>query len=153
MHQKIDNFTPKLSQPFSELNATFGIENAIVEFEEPTEYAIVDSTENPITVKERDDDFSTVRETLHRIMQKAENSLDNIQHVAKQSEHPRAYEVVANLVSTVTDVANKLLELHERKAKIETITVNGASPVIEQQNNIVFHGRPQDLLDTLKDLN
>jgi hypothetical protein len=137
-------------EPYAELNATFGIDDAVTIMPEPRVYPVVNSAEHPITNKERDDDFATIRATLHRILQKAENSLDDLSVVAQQSEHPRSYEVVSTLIGAVTDITVKIIELHDKKAKLDG--GSNVSPIgnIEQQNNIVFSGSSAELLSIMK---
>src|ERR1700693_1281498 len=151
MEQKIDRFMPKLSQPepFSKLNEAFGIEGAITTFDEPREYPVINSDEYPITVKEREDDFATIRSTLHRILQKAENSLDDLSFVARGSEQPRSYEVVATLINTVTDITTKIIDLHEKKNKLDGN--KSENTTIETQNNIVFNGSSTELLKAIRE--
>lgn len=152
MEQKADKFIPKMTppSPYNAINDAFGIENPVMVVEEPRVYPVVDSKENPVTVKERDDDFATIRQTLHRILQKAENSLDDLSIVAKSSEHPRSYEVVSTLIGQVNDTAFKIIELHEKKSKLDASNTSAPISNIEQQNNIVFTGSTADLLDSLK---
>jgi hypothetical protein len=151
MEKKSDKFMPKLSQPepFAKLNETFGIEGAITTFDEPREYPVVNSEEYPVTTKEREDDFSTVRATLHRILQKAENSLDDLAVVAKGSEHPRSYEVVSTLINTVTDITTKIIDLHDKKNKLDGNKSENTN--IESQTNIVFNGSSTELLKAIRE--
>lgn len=152
MEQKGDKFIPKLSQPdpFGSINATFGIENPVTVIEPLREYPVVDSSEYPITTKEREDDFSTIRQTLHRIMQKAEDSLDSLTIIAKSSESARGFEVVSTMIGVVSDTASKIIDLHDKKAKMDL--GNTGTPIgnIEQQNNIVFTGSSAELLKAIK---
>jgi hypothetical protein len=154
MENSGDKYIPKMTAPssYTELNATFGIDGALIEQEPqpPRVYPVVDSSEHPVTQKERDDDFATVRATLHRILQKAENNLDDLSIVAKGSEHPRSYEVVSTLINTITDITVKIVEVHEKKAKLDLGKTESPIGNIEQQNNIVFTGSTAELLDSLK---
>lgn len=154
MDQIIDRYMTKMTspEPYSALDATFGIEGALKIIEPPRVYPIVDSKDYPVTTKERDDDLATIRTTLHRILQKAENSLDDLSIVAKASESPRSYEVVSTMINTVTDIADKLISLHEKKTKMENGGNSGlpSTANVEVQNNIVFTGSSAELLTALQ---
>lgn len=157
MEQLTDRYQTKMQQPsnalqpYSALDSAFGIEGSEKIIEPPREYPVVDSRDYPVTVKERDDDIATIRTTLHRILQKAENSLDDLAIVAKQSESPRSYEVVATMINTVTDIAGKLIDLHEKKSKMDGGGKSGMPTTanVEVQNNIVFTGSSTELMKAI----
>ncbi len=71
--------------------------------------------------------------------------VDGILHIAKNSDHPRAYEVAGQLIKTVSDAAKDLLEVQKRKKDIE----KEDKPKIQTQNNL-FVGSTHELLKAMK---
>ena len=94
-------------------------------------------------------DFETTRSNLHSILQQGQDALFHALAVAKQSEHPRAFEVVGGLVKHLSDVNAQLLDLHKRKQAIEAPAKKEASVT---NNNAIFVGSTNDLSKMLNDL-
>jgi hypothetical protein len=95
-----------------------------------------------------DDDFDQARRTLKNLLSKGEQALDGMMDVARQSDHPRAYEVTGQLIKTVAETAKDLLAL--QKAKKELQGDEAPAPQIGTQNNIVFAGSTNELLRALR---
>ena len=64
-----------------------------------------------------DNDFKYARENLYNIIERGSDALNTLVDVANQSQHPRAFEVVGQLVKTLSDTNKDLLEL-QKKVKI-----------------------------------
>ena len=64
-----------------------------------------------------DNDFKYARENLYNIIEKGSDALNTLVDVANQSQHPRAFEVVGQLVKTLSDTNKDLLEL-QKKVKV-----------------------------------
>lgn len=93
----------------------------------------------------KEDDFELARQTLRNLINKNEDVMTELVHIAKNSEHPRAFEVVGKLVEAQTNIAKELVGLHKVKNDIDG---DGAakSEKIQTQNNIVFAGSTADLM-------
>jgi len=92
--------------------------------------------------QEQESDFDLARNTLRNLIYKNEDAISELLHISKHSEHPRAYEVVGQLVKAQSDIAKELLNLHKTKKDI-----NQDSPEnIKTQNNILFAGSTSDLM-------
>jgi hypothetical protein len=148
----------QMQNAFKDLDATFGVDgDAPVVPVEPRQLIVQPIIEDrPVSVEDRQNDIAVVRETLHRVMGKSEDALDVILALAKQSEHPRAFEVVGQMVKNVSDVASQLIELHKKVKDIEKpvesareAALNGGNN-IGVQNNVVFTGTAEDLLDAME---
>lgn len=100
---------------------------------------------------DKDNDYEFARETLYDMICKGREGVEEMLEVAKQSEHPRAYEVLSKLLKDTSDVSNQLLTLHKQKKDIEREDV-AALPKAETTNN-VFIGSTTDLQRMLKDMN
>jgi len=92
-----------------------------------------------------EDDAQHARETLRNLIDKGNEAIDGILHIAKNSDHPRAYEVAGQLIKTVSDTAKDLLEIQKRKKDLE----KEDKPKIQTQNNL-FVGSTHELLKAMK---
>lgn len=86
----------------------------ISEFEEVSSEAILN--QKPTDV---DDDYNIARDNLKTILTKGSDALDEMINVALLSQNPRSYEVVSTLIKTLSDTNKDLLELSEKKNRIE----------------------------------
>lgn len=100
----------------------------------------------PVTVE---DDFDQARQTLKNLISKGEQALDGMMDVARQSDHPRAYEVTGQLIKTVAETAKDLLALQKAKKDIQG-PEERPQQAIGTQNNIVFAGSTTDLIKALR---
>lgn len=116
---------------FSELNSRFDIEPAVVK-----EVAVIES--EPV-----EDDIEHARNTLRDLIDKGNEAIDGIGNLAKNSDAPRAYEVMGQLIKTVSDVTKDLVAVQKAKAEIER-------PKIASQTNNVFVGSTHELMKMLK---
>ncbi len=99
-----------------------------------------------------EDDYDLARDTLRNVIEKGSNALDDIIHLAKNSEHPRTYEVAGQLMKTMSEVAKDLLALQKQKIELDKPQAEqvAQNPQNGQQNNIVFTGSTENLLKMLK---
>jgi hypothetical protein len=103
---------------------------------------VVETSLMPASVE---DDAAHARETLRTLIDKGNEAIDGILHIAKNSDHPRAYEVAGQLIKTVSDTAKDLLEVQKRKKELE----KEDKPKIQTQNNL-FVGSTHELLKAMK---
>ena len=96
--------------------------------------------------KDPDSDFETGRENLYKLLDKGNEAIDGILALAKEGEHPRAYEVAGQLIKTVADVSKDLLELQEKLKKIKDVPNTGPKSV----TNALFVGSTTELQKLLK---
>lgn len=101
------------------------------------------------TANNVDDDFDQARTTLRNLIAKGEQALDGMIDVARQSDHPRAYEVTGQLIKTVADTAKDLLALQKVKKELQT-PEEAKQQQIGTQNNIVFAGSTTELIKALR---
>ena len=104
----------------------------------------------------RDNDFDYTRETLYDLIEKGREGIEEMIEVAKQSEHPRAYEVLAKLIKDTADTSSQLMDLHKKVKEIDKIMAPDSSlqqlPNGNTTNNL-FVGSTTELQRMLKDLN
>ena len=95
----------------------------------------VEMTETDLT---SDYDFS--RDQYHNLVTKGNDALDELLAVAKESENPRAFEVVTQLISGLTNTTKELLQLQKTKKEIEKDTKDPSTV-----NNSLFIGSTAEL--------
>lgn len=94
-----------------------------------------------------DADFDFARENLMDVINKGQEALFDLMDVARQSQHPRAYEVLSTMMNTMVGASKDLLDLQAKKKKLleEDPT---ASP--QQVTNNLFVGSTAELQKYLK---
>ena len=97
--------------------------------------------------KDPDIDFETGRKNLYQLIDKGNEAIDGILGLAKEGEHPRAYEVAGQLIKTVSEVSQNLLDLQEKLKKIKDVPEKGPKNV----TNALFVGSSTELTKLLKD--
>lgn len=93
------------------------------------------------------DDFEFARQNLRNILEKGTIALDKMLEVADMSQHPRSYEVVSTLINSLSASNKDLLELSEKKKRIEKAETAKDNQTV---NNNLFIGSTNDLLKMLK---
>lgn len=71
---------------------------------------------------EENNDYEYARQNIYRVIETGANALDELAQVAAQSQHPRAYEVLTQLVKTMVEANKDLMHLKKTKVEIEKIT-------------------------------
>jgi hypothetical protein len=107
---------------------------------------IIQSTDNKI-----DSDYDKSRSNLHDLLAKGHEALTHALDVAKQSEHPRAFEVVGNLMKQLADVNQQLLDIHQQKQKLDAPKADEKAKVTN--NNAIFVGSTAELTKMIKNMN
>jgi hypothetical protein len=103
----------------------------------------------PTLKAEKNDDYEYARRNLYDVIEKGNNALEDIMDVAKQSESPRAYEVVTNLIKTMVDANKDLLQLAKTRKELEAREPEKA----QVTNNNLFVGSSAELLKMIKNGN
>ena len=114
-----------------------------------TEKAVAVTSSTPLvprtqTEDEDNDDFKYSRENLYHLIERGQDALDGILQVAKETDHPRAYEVAGQLLKTNADNAEKLVNLQTTKKKVTE--VSGPKNV----TNALFVGSTAELQKLIK---
>ena len=114
---------------------------------------IISQTGSVIPAKNEafDHDYETTRSNLHSILNQGQDALFNALEVAKQSEHPRAFEVVGGLMKHLSDINHQLLDLHKKKQALESGKPDDEKATITN-NNAIFVGSTTELSKMLNDI-
>ena len=124
--------------------------NEVLGIVEDTPKEIVPKETKELTVpedKDPDIDFETGRKNLYNLIDKGNEAIDGILNLAKEGEHPRAYEVAGQLIKTVSEVSQNLLDLQDKLKKVKEVPNTGPKNV----TNALFVGSTTELQKMLKD--
>ena len=98
------------------------------------------------------DDYEYSRETYKELINTGMGSLDTLAEVARQTEHPRAYEVLSKAIKDIADTTDKLMALQKNKKELEKDDrINGTG--VNTTNNNLFVGSTTELQRLLRDAN
>ena len=98
-----------------------------------------------VTDDDSESDFQYARENLYNLIERGTDGLEELIEIAKQSEHPRAFEVVQQTIGQLTTTDKELLNLHKTKKDIK-VEKGGPTSV----NNNLFVGSTAELQKMLK---
>ena len=104
---------------------------------------------NTIEVSEDDieNDYKYQRDNFYNLVEKGSAAIDGILELAKESEHPRTYEVAGQLIKNVAEVTEKLGDLQEKMRRLKEVPSNAPKNV----TNALFVGSTMELQKMLKD--
>ena len=92
-------------------------------------------------------DYEYTRGNLYSIIEKGQEAINGILELAQDSEMPRAYEVAGQLIKSVSDATDKLMDLQKKLKDVEEeSTQKGPNTV----NNALFVGSTAELAKLLK---
>ena len=91
-------------------------------------------------------DYEYSRGNLYNLISKGQEAIDGILELAQESGHPRAYEVAGQLIKSVGDVTDKLMDLQKKMKDLDAPTKSGPTTV----NNALFVGSTSELSKLIK---
>ena len=130
-----------MSERDSKLDAILDIESDIKE--KTAVVKLPDRTENVET------DYRYARENLYNLVERGQDAIDGILELSKETEHPRAYEVALNGAKAMSEVVEKLADLHKKMDDLEK-----EKPTVQATQNVqnnMFVGSTAELMKMLKD--
>lgn len=101
----------------------------------------VSETIDPNT-QQVEDDFDYARKNLYEVIGKSQEALEDMIDVARQSQHPRAYEVLNQMIKNVADISKDLLDIQKKKKDLIKKDVQEGPQTV---NNNLFVGTTADL--------
>jgi len=132
-------------------NKTKDILDEILDIEETTA-ELVEAKPSTLTIKrdntldDVDSDYKYQRENFYNLIERGQDAIDGILEVAKQSDHPRSYEVAGNLISQVAEVTEKLSRLQNSMKRLKEVPSNAPKSV----TNALYVGSTAELQKLLK---
>ena len=129
---------------FDSIDDALNVESSIVE---------VDNTPKSITKPEQKTDISKdyeyTRANLYSLIEKGQEAINGIMELAGEGGSPRAYEVAGQLIKSVADTTDKLIDLQKKLKDVEEDVGNNKGPNTVT-NNAVFVGSTSELQKLLK---
>lgn len=98
--------------------------------------------------KQVEADLKYVRENLYDLISSGSIAIDQMMSIADQSQHPRAYEVLSNMIRQMVETNKDLLDMHEKKKKISNKEEQSSTV-----NNNLFVGSTKDILELIQKSN
>ena len=117
------------------------VNKAIAENKITVPKTVVKSDEDDI-----DNDYKYQRENFYNLVERGQDAIEGILELAKESEHPRTYEVAGNLIKQVAEVTEKLGDLQEKMRKLKEVPNSAPKNV----TNALFVGSTAELQKMLK---
>lgn len=108
------------------------------------------SSQQIATTDKQKTDYDYSRETYYELIEKGKDALETMIEVARESEHPRAFEVLSGMIKNVSDVNDRLMDLNKKMKDIEKDDNN---PSVENQQNNFYLGSTTDIQRLLKSNN
>jgi hypothetical protein len=132
-----------MTNNYDSLDSAFNIESKIVEVENvKDEIAVSQANSNDIKK-----DYEYTRANLYSLIQKGQEAINGIMELAGEGGSPRAYEVAGQLIKSVGDVTDKLIDLQKKIKEVEEDSVKTTN---NTTNNAIFVGSTSDLSKLLK---
>jgi hypothetical protein len=132
------------SKNFDSLDNVLNTSSEMQVYEEPKCTEITSVDQSSIDIKK---DYEYTRANLYSLIEKGQEAIDGIMELAAESDQPRAYEVAGQLIKSVGDVTDKLIDLQKKLKDMEEETVKTTNNVT---NNAVFVGSTSELSKLLK---
>ena len=123
---------------FASINKVLGTETDMVE---------VQSQPVSTTSEDIEKDYQYTRANLYSLIEKGQESLNGIMELAGESASPRAYEVAGQIIKSVADTTDKLMELQK---KVKEVDEDKQKPTTNVTNNALFVGSTSELSKVLK---
>jgi predicted house-cleaning noncanonical NTP pyrophosphatase (MazG superfamily) len=134
-----------MTKKFDNLNQTFNTSAEIISKKIDTNIENIETHTSSISddIKK---DYEYTRGNLYSLIEKGQEAINGILELAQESEMPRAYEVAGQLIKSVADATDKLMELQKKLKDVEENKIKGPTTV----NNALFVGSTSELAKFLK---
>ena len=127
---------------FNSIEKSLNVETSIVKKDEKTELPNVVLKKNDV-----EKDYKYTRGQLYSLIEKGQEAINGIMEVAGESASPRAYEVAGQLIKSVADSTDKLMDLQKKIKDMDEETTKTQNNVT---NNALFVGSTSELSKLLK---
>lgn len=132
-----------MGNTFDGLDSALNIESNIVEVEKVKEELKI----SPLKTDDIQKDYEYTRANLYSLIEKGQEAINGIMELAGEGGSPRAYEVAGQLIKSVGDVTDKLIDLQKKLKDVEDESIKTTNNVT---NNAVFVGSTSELSKLLK---
>jgi len=132
-----------MENTFNKLDNTFNITEVDIDISPSSSEFIIQSDKDDITT-----DYEYTRSKYYQILERGNQALNSALEVAQNTDHPRAYEVVGQLLKHNADIVDKLLDLQKKLRELNNENNIKNSTTIT--NNSLFVGSTAELQKLLK---
>ena len=122
-----------MSDDYSKIDEALNVDSSIVEVSKQSQ--------------DIQKDYEYTRANLYSLIEKGQEAINGIMELAGEGASPRAYEVAGQLIKSVADTTDKLIDLQKKVKEVEENTVKTTNNVT---NNAVFVGSTSELQKMLK---
>ena len=99
----------------------------------------------PARTENIETDYKYARENPYDLVERGQDAIDGILELSKETEHPRAYEVAGQLIKTVSETAEKLIDIQKKLKDLEK-----EDSSVKTQHNHLYVGSTSELQKFLK---
>ena len=131
-----------MSKVDQKLDELLDIQGEIIEVEKRLPIL---SKSNHSKQEEQNSDYKYSREVFYSLVERGQDAIEGILDIARESEHPRVYEVAGQLIKTVGETTEKLIDL---QAKVKELDKDDTMP--DKVQNNLFVGSSTELQRLLK---
>jgi hypothetical protein len=136
-----------MNNQYDSIDKALNIESSIVSTEKLTPIEVSQPSEKNIK-KDIEKDYEYTRANLYSLIEKGQEAINGIMELAGESDSPRAYEVAGQLIKSVADTTDKLIDLQK---KLKDVQEDGGKVSTNNvTNNAVFVGSTSELSKLLK---
>ena len=132
-----------MNEKFDEINDTLDIEVKAGEIVKETKQELKKISKQEDHIK----DYEYTRGNLYSLIEKGQEAINGILELAQEGQQPRSYEVVGQLIKSVGDVSDKLIDLQQKMKDLNKEDTSSPTTV----NNALFVGSTAELQKLLKD--
>ena len=133
-----------MTDKFDSLDDAFNVAGEIMPATKKEVETIKPKSSSPQDIQK---DYEYTRGNLYSIIEKGQEAINGILELAQETEQPRAYEVAGQLIKSVSDATDKLMELQKKLKDVEEDTVQKGPTNV---TNALFVGSTADLQKMLK---
>ena len=130
-----------MADKFNELNETFDVEGEVISKE------IKKVEPKKLSEEDIQKDYEYTRGNLYSLIEKGQEALNGALELAQETDSPRAYEVTGQLIKSISDATDKLLDLQK---KLKEVNAEEKQKGPSTVNNALFVGSTAELAKMLK---
>tara|TARA_Y200000002_G_scaffold282197_1_gene236243 strand:- start:190 stop:606 length:417 start_codon:yes stop_codon:yes gene_type:complete len=130
-----------MTDKFNKLNETFEVEGEVISKE------IKKVEPKKLSEEDIQKDYEYTRGNLYSLIEKGQEALNGALELAQETDSPRAYEVTGQLIKSISDATDKLLDLQKKLKEVNTEEKQKGPSTV---NNALFVGSTADLAKMLK---
>ena len=135
----------KMTKKFDQLDDAFNVATEVVTESLPAK--VEKQKPDRLTKDDIEKDYEYTRGNLYSIIEKGQEAINGILELAQDSEMPRAYEVAGQLIKSVSDATDKLMDLQK---KVKDVNEDAPQKGPNTVNNALFVGSTAELAKLLK---